>query len=122
MSKRFAESHEWLEELSDGKVRLGLTNYAQDQLGDIVYLNLPVEGDEFQAEDVIGDVESIKSVSDIIIPVSGTVVEVNEELLDAPELINEAADETWLVTLEDVSGLEDLMSEEEYEDFIQTLE
>ena len=122
MSKRFAESHEWLEELSDGKVRLGLTNYAQDQLGDIVYLNLPVEGDEFQAEDVIGDVESIKRVSDIIIPVSGTVVEVNEELLDAPELINEAADETWLVTLEDVSGLEDLMSEEEYEDFIQTLE
>ena len=122
MSKRFAESHEWLEELSDGKVRLGLTNYAQDQLGDIVYLNLPVEGDEFQAEDVIGDVESIKSVSDIIIPISGTVVEVNEELLDAPELINEAADETWLVTLEDVSGLEDLMSEEEYEDFIQTLE
>lgn len=122
MSKRFTESHEWLEELSDGKVRLGLTNYAQDQLGDIVYLNLPVEGDEFQAEDVIGDVESIKSVSDIIIPVSGTVVEVNEELLDAPELINEAADETWLVTLEDVSGLEDLMSEEEYEDFIQTLE
>lgn len=119
MSRYFAETHEWLEELTDGRVRLGLTNYAQEQLGDIVFLNLPEEGEVYDAEDVIGDVESIKSVSDIVIPVGGTIVEVNEDLLDSPELINEAADETWLVILEDVEGLEDLMSEEEYNEYIE---
>lgn len=119
MSRYFAETHEWLEELTDGRVRLGLTNYAQEQLGDIVFLNLPEEGEVYDAEDVIGDVESIKSVSDIVIPVGGTIVEINEDLLDSPELINEAADETWLVILEDVEGLEDLMSEEEYNEYIE---
>ncbi len=119
MEKRYAESHEWLEEMPDGRVKLGLTDYAQDQLGDIVYLNLPEVGDEFEAEDVIGDIESIKSVSDIISPVYGKVVEVNEELLDAPETINQDADNTWLVILDEVDGLDELMTEDEYEDFIE---
>ena len=119
MEKRYAESHEWLEEMPDGRVKLGLTDYAQDQLGDIVYLNLPEVGDEFEAEDVIGDIESIKSVSDIISPVYGKVVEVNEDLLDAPETINQDAENTWLVILDEVDGLDELMTEDEYEDFIE---
>lgn len=122
MSKLYSRSHEWIEEVEEGKVRLGLTDFAQEQLGDIVYINLPEVGDTFEAEDVLGDIESIKAVSDIICPIAGTVAEVNEDLLDAPEGINEAADETWLVVLENVDDMDDLLTEEEYQEFCETEE
>ena len=120
MTKRYAESHEWVEEV-EGKYRVGLTNYAKDQLGDIVFVNLPEVGDTIQSGEPCGEVESTKAVDDIMAPVSGEVVEINEEMLDTPELINEAADTTWLFTLENIEGWDELMEKEAYETFIAEL-
>ena len=84
----YAKSHEWVK--VEGNVALiGLTDFAQDALGDIVFVNLPEEGDEFEAGETFADVESVKAVSDVYCPISGTVVEVNEELLDDPALLNQ---------------------------------
>ena len=93
---------------------IGLTDFAQDALGDIVFVNLPEEGDEFEAGETFADVESVKAVSDVYCPISGTVVEVNEELLDDPALLNQDPYGAWLVKLEGVSGVEDLLDAEAY--------
>ena len=109
----YAKSHEWVK--VEGDVALiGLTDFAQDALGDIVFVNLPEEGDEFEAGETFADVESVKAVSDVYCPISGTVVEVNEELLDDPALLNQDPYEAWLVKLEGVSGVEDLLNAEAY--------
>ena len=81
---RYSRSHEWVKKLEDGTVLIGLTDYAQDALGDLVFVNLPEEGDEVTAGEAFADVESVKAVSDVFSPVTGTVAEVNEALLDAP--------------------------------------
>ena len=86
---KYTKSHEWVLENEDGTVTVGLTDYAQQELGDLVFVNLPGTGDEVAAGEAFGDVESVKAVSDVFSPVSGTVAEVNEELLDAPQLIND---------------------------------
>ena len=92
----YSKSHEWVKE--DGEeVVIGLTDYAQSELGDLVFVNLPEEGDELVVGESFSDVESVKTVSDVYAPVSGTVSEVNEELLDAPERINEAPYDAWFV-------------------------
>lgn len=100
--RRYAESHEWVK--IDGDIAtIGISDYAQHALGDIVYVDMPEVGDEMAAGDVFGAVESVKAASDLICPVSGEVVEINEELEDAPELINADAFNNWILKVK-VSG------------------
>ena len=114
---KYTKSHEWLKDEGDF-VTIGISDYAQDALGDLVFVNLPQEGDEVAVEEVFADVESVKAVSDIYSPVTGVVSAVNEELLDAPELINESAFDAWFIKVKDVSETGELMSAEEYEAFV----
>ena len=118
----YSESHEWVKLLDDGTALVGITDFAQDELGDIVFVNLPMEGDPVVAGEAFGDVESVKAVSDLISPVGGTVAAVNEELLDAPQLINEGAYDAWMIKVESVTGDDQLMSAAEYEAFIASQE
>ncbi|MCF7548850.1 glycine cleavage system protein GcvH [Pseudonocardia sp. WMMC193] len=98
---RYTEAHEWVRILESGRVRVGITDHAQSQLGDVVFVQLPDVGAVFAAGDALGEVESTKSVSDIYAPVGGTVVEVNTALEGTPELINSSAyGEGWLLELE----------------------
>ena len=113
---RYTASHEWVAEEGD-LLTVGLTDFAQSELGDLVFVNLPEVGDDATAGEAICDVESVKAVSDVFSPATGTVAEVNEELLDAPELINEDPYGAWLLKLEDVSELEVLMDADAYAAF-----
>lgn len=115
----YAKSHEWVKEEGD-EVVIGLTDYAQSELGDLVFVNLPEEGDEITAGEAFSDVESVKAVSDVFSPVSGVVSEVNEELLDAPELINESPYEAWFVKVKEVTEKEELLTAEEYQAFVES--
>ena len=115
---KYTKSHEWVRENEDGTVLVGLTDYAQQELGDLVFVNLPEAGDTVTAGEPLGDVESVKAVSDVFCPVSGTVAEINEELLDAPQLINETPYEAWMIKVENVGDSEELLSAAEYEAFI----
>ena len=110
----YTKSHEWVKKLDDGSVLVGLSDKAQSDLGDLVFVNLPAVGDSFAAEDTLCDVESVKAVSDVYAPVNGTVTEVNEILLDTPEAINKDPYGTWIAKLTDVSGLEDLLAADAY--------
>ncbi|SDK73798.1 glycine cleavage system protein GcvH [Natronorubrum texcoconense] len=118
--RRYLESHEWaLEE--NGTVRVGISDFAQDELGDVVFVELPETGDDLTQEDEFGVIESIKAVSDLYAPVSGEVTAVNEDLFDAPELVNEDPfGEGWMLEIDadDTDELEALLSAEEYEDQI----
>ncbi|MBA4700501.1 MAG: glycine cleavage system protein GcvH [Ruminococcus sp.] len=115
----YSKSHEWVKEEGD-EVLIGLTDYAQSELGDLVFVNLPEEGDELSVGESFADVESVKAVSDIYAPVAGIVSQVNEEILDAPEMINESPYEAWLVKVTEISEKEALMSAEEYEAFVES--
>ena len=117
----FSKSHEWVELTEDGTAVIGLTDYAQKELGDLVFVNLPEVGDELKVEESFADVESVKAVSDVFAPVSGTVTEINEELLDAPEKINEEPYEAWLVKLTDITERGELLSKEEYDQYVEGL-
>ena len=124
--RKYTREHEWvkLEDDETGRVVAGITDYAQDQLGDIVYLELPKLGTTVSQMGKIGEIESVKSVSDLFSPVSGEVIEVNERLLDHPEIANEDPfGEGWLIRLKmtDASELSNLMSAEDYETFISGL-
>lgn len=110
----YTKSHEWVKKLDNGSVLVGLSDKAQSDLGDLVFVNLPAVGDSFAAEDTLCDVESVKAVSDVYAPVNGTVTEVNEILLDTPEAINKDPYGTWIAKLTDVSGLEDLLDADAY--------
>ena len=110
---KYVKSHEWVKE-ENGVYVIGLTDYAQSALGDIVFINLPEEGDAVTAGESFSDVESVKAVSDVFSPVTGTVCAVNEALLDDPAQINEAPYEAWLVKVENVTGTEDLLDAEGY--------
>ncbi|MDT2800762.1 glycine cleavage system protein GcvH [Vagococcus lutrae] len=116
----YTEEHEWVAFSEDKKVAtVGITDFAQDQLGDIVFVGLPEIGDVVNTGDSLADIESVKSVSDIYSPVSGKVVEVNEALLDQPELVNEAPYDQWLFKIEGVSDIqENLLQKEAYENLI----
>ena len=115
---KYSKTHEWVRFQEDGTAYIGITDYAQDQLGDLVFVNLPAAGDALQAGESFADVESVKAVSDVNAPVSGTVKEVNEALADAPEKMNEAPYDAWFVLAEDVTDTDGLMTAEEYEAFI----
>lgn len=112
---KYSKTHEWVKELDGGLVEIGLTDFAQDALGSLVFVNLPEVGDDVTMGEALGDVESVKAVSDVYCPVSGTVAEINEELLDAPEKINEAPYEAWLIRVEDVTETEELLEAADYE-------
>ena len=118
---RFSREHEWVHDEGDGTVTVGISHHAQDALGDIVFVELPAVDDEFEQGDDLGVVESVKTVSDIYAPVSGSVVAVNEELEDAPELVNDSPyDRGWIVRLRlnDSDEFDELMDSEGYESFL----
>jgi glycine cleavage system H protein len=115
--RRYLESHEWAHE-QDGTVRVGISDFAQDELGDVVFVELPAEGDEVTKDEQFGVIESIKAVSDLYAPVSGTVTAVNERLVDEPELVNDDPfGDGWMLELDpaDDSELDELLSAEAYE-------
>ena len=104
----YSKSHEWVKEEGDIAV-IGLTDYAQSELGDLVFVNLPEEGDEISVGEAFSDVESVKAVSDVYAPVSGTVCEINEEPYEA-----------WFVKVKDITEKEELLSAEEYKAFVES--
>ena len=114
----YTKTHEWVKKNEDGTVYIGLTDFAQSELGDLVFVNLPVEGDAVSAEESFADVESVKAVSDVNSPVTGVVVAV-KELADAPVKINETPYEAWLVQVGEIEDTEELMSAEEYAAFLE---
>src|SRR6202012_4112768 len=116
---RYTKEHEWIS-VADGVGTIGITDYAQNSLGDIVYVDAPKLGDEVKANSTFGSVESVKAVSDLYSPVSGTVTETNESLKTEPDKINAAAHETWIikVKLSDPSEWDKLLDAAAYEKFI----
>ena len=116
--RRYLESHEWALETDDG-ITFGISDFAQDELGDVVFVELPEEGDDLVKDQEFGVIESIKAVSDLYAPVGGTVTAVNEDLFDAPELVNEDPyGDGWMLTVEpdDADELESLLTAAEYDD------
>ena len=113
---RYSKSHEWVK-VEDGVTVVGISDFAQNALGDVVFVNLPAEGDSVTAGDAFGDVESVKAVSDLVSPVSGTVCAVNEDLLDAPEQLNSDPYGAWIIKVENVEGSEALLDAAAYEAF-----
>ena len=111
---KYSKSHEWIK-YEDGIAVIGISDFAQDALGDVVFVNLPAVGDEVTAGESFGDVESVKAVSDLISPVSGVVCEINEELEDSPENLNEDPYGAWIIKVENVTAEEELLTAEAYE-------
>jgi glycine cleavage system H protein len=115
---RYTKEHEWIE-VDGSKGTVGITDYAQNSLGDIVFVDLPKVGDKVEAGKIFGSVESVKAVSDLYAPASGTVTAVNEELANAPEKINADANKTWMLKLDlDGAQADGLLSAADYEKFI----
>ncbi len=110
----YTRSHEWVRFLNETTAQVGLTDYAQHSLGDLVFVNLPQEGDEVTQGESFADVESVKAVSDVFSPVTGTVKTINEVLLDAPETINKDPYGAWLMEVENVTDREELLSADDY--------
>lgn len=118
---KYTEEHEWIRDNGDGTITVGITDFAQGELGDIVFVELEPEGSEFVKDDVLGTVEAVKTVSELFSPVSGEVVEINEELEDDPELVNtDPYGKGWMVKIKmsDASELETLLSADDYKDII----
>jgi len=117
---KYSADHEWVK-VEDGKAKIGITHFAQSELGDIVFVELPQVGDEIKAGDPFGSVESVKTVSELYAPISGKVVEVNTELEDSPEFVNESPYENaWMIVIEpaDLEEVESLLSPEKYDELI----
>jgi len=118
---KYTETHEWVHNVNGNKVRVGITDHAQKELGDVVYVELPEIGRELKAGSPFGVVESVKAVSDLVSPVSGKVVEVNATLKDKPELVNQSAhQDAWMVVVElpDIGELAKLLTPDAYEQFV----
>ncbi|MCM3585077.1 glycine cleavage system protein GcvH [Mesobacillus maritimus] len=117
---RYSKEHEWVKTEGE-KVRIGITEFAQSELGDIVFVELPEVGDEISSNEPFGSVESVKTVSELYAPISGKVVEVNEDLSDSPEFVNESPyEKAWMIVVEpsDVTEADKLMTAEQYEQMI----
>lgn len=117
---RYSEEHEWVKVEGD-KVRIGITDFAQSELGDIVFVELPEVGEEIEVDEPFGSVESVKTVSELYAPLSGKIVEINEDLEDSPEFVNESPyEKAWMIVIEptDMSQLDALMTAEEYQKMI----
>ena len=113
---KYSKDHEWVRFEGDTAV-IGISDFAQDALGDVVFINLPGEGDEAVAGETFGDVESVKAVSDLVSPVSGTITAVNEALADAPETLNADPYGAWIIKVEGVTATEELLDVAVYEAF-----
>ena len=113
---KYTSDHEWLK-MEDGVAVIGISDYAQDALGDVVFINCPEVGDELTAGEALGDIESVKAVSDVLSPVSGKVVAVNEALIDNVEMLNEDPYGAWIVKVEGVTDTVELMNAADYEAF-----
>lgn len=114
---KYTKDHEWVKMLDDTTALVGISDFAQSELGDLVFVNLPAVGDDVVAGDAACDVESVKAVSDVMSPVTGSVAEVNEELDDSPELLNSDPYGAWIMKIENVTDFSELLSAEEYEVF-----
>lgn len=115
---RYSQDHEWVKVEGD-KVKVGITEFAQSELGDIVFVELPEPGDKIEAGQPFGSVESVKTVSELYAPIGGTVVEINEELSDSPEFVNESPyEKAWMIVIEptDATEVDKLMTAEQYEE------
>ncbi|WP_280145521.1 glycine cleavage system protein GcvH [Bacillus amyloliquefaciens] len=118
---RYSKEHEWVK-VEDGKARIGITHFAQSELGDIVFVELPEVGAEIKADEPFGSVESVKTVSELYAPINGTVTEVNEDLDDSPEFVNESPyEKAWMIVVEpaDAEEIENLMTPEQYDEMTQ---
>lgn len=115
---KYSKSHEWLRYDGD-EVYIGITDFAQESLGDLVFINLPEVGEEVCLGESFADVESVKAVSDVISPVTGVVSEINEDLLDAPEDINSDPYESWFIKVKDITETEELLDNIAYENFAE---
>lgn len=113
---KYTKSHEWVK-FAGGIAVVGISDFAQDALGDVVFVNLPQVGDEVTAGETFGDVESVKAVSDLICPVSGVVCAVNEELEDSPENLNADPYGAWIIQVENITDEEELLDAAAYEAF-----
>ena len=113
---KYSKDHEWIKMEGDVAV-IGISDFAQDALGDVVFVNLPQEGDAVTAGEPFGDVESVKAVSDLVCPVTGTICAVNEELADSPENLNSDPYGAWIIKVEGVAGQEELLDAAAYEAF-----
>ena len=113
---KYTKDHEWMKMEGDIAV-IGISDFAQDALGDVVFINLPEVGDEVTAGESFGDVESVKAVSDVNSPVTGVVLEVNEELSDSPENLNSDPYGSWIIKVEKITATEELMDAAAYEAF-----
>jgi len=111
---KYSETHEWVEFTDESTARIGLSDFAQYSLGDIVYVSLPIVGDAVSAEKCFGEIESVKTAMDLISPVSGIVLAVNESVAESPENINNFPYETWLVEVTDITSQTKLMDASEY--------
>ena len=117
---KYTKDHEWVK-IEGDVATIGITSFAQSELGDIVFVEVDTEGEELEVEEVFGTIEAVKTVSDLFMPINGEVTEFNEELEDTPELINSSPyDEGWIIksTISDSSDLDDLLSSEEYKNLI----
>ena len=113
---KYSKDHEWVKTEGETAI-IGISDFAQDALGDIVFINLPEAGDEVVVGEVFGDLESVKAVSDMTSPVSGTVAAVNEELIDTPEILNSDPYGAWIIKVEGITDNEDLMEADAYAEF-----
>ncbi len=120
---RYSSEHEWARLLDDGSVEIGITEFAAESLGDVVYVELPPVGGGLTQFEKMGEIESVKAVSDLFTPVSGRVLEVNERASDSPEVVNEDPyGAGWLIraSLDDASGLDRLMTADQYQEFLDS--
>ena len=116
---KYTKDHEWLKAIDDTTALVGITDFAQSELGDLVFINLPQAGDDVTADEPFCDVESVKAVSDVVSPVTGVVEDVNTELEDEPQKLNEDPYGAWIAKIKDISAFGELLNAEEYEAFIQ---
>ncbi|NLY08292.1 MAG: glycine cleavage system protein GcvH [Tissierellia bacterium] len=116
----YTNDHEWLK-VEEGEATIGLSDHAQESLGDVVYVELPEVGEEIEMGEEFGAVESVKAAADVFMPVSGEILEINEELLDNPQLINETPYEAWMVRikLSDAAQIDELMTATAYENYLE---
>lgn len=118
---KYTREHEWVKDNGDGTITIGITDFAQSELGDIVFVEIEEIDSEFEQEEVFGTVEAVKTVSELFAPVSGTIIEINEDLEDEPERVNSDPYGTgWMIKMKmsDESQLDDLLSADEYQDVV----
>ena len=119
---KYSKEHEWVMMVEDNVALIGITEFAQSELGDVVYVELPAVGEKIAKDDPFGSVESVKAVSDLFAPVSGTVIEVNDSLPDSPELVNEDSyGDGWMIKVQmsDKEELKDLLAPDEYGEYVE---